>query len=71
MFTQIILLILDTVCSFLSTALVVRFALQFARASFRNPLGQFVMAVTNWMVLPVRRFIPGLHGHDLASLLLA
>ena len=71
MFTQMILLILDTVCGFLSTALVVRFALQFARASFRNPLGQFVMAVTNWMVLPVRRFIPGLYGHDLASLLLA
>jgi YggT family protein len=29
------------------------------------------MAVTNWMVLPARRVIPGLFGHDLASLLLA
>ena len=71
MFSQIILMLLDTACGFLSMALVVRFALQFARVSFRNPLGQFVMAVTNWMVLPTRRFIPGLYGHDLASVLLA
>ena len=71
MLSQIILFIFDTACGFLSAVLMVRFALQFARASFRNPLGQFVMAVTNWMVLPARRFIPGLFGHDLASLLLA
>ena len=29
------------------------------------------IGVTNWMVLPARRFIPGLFGHDLASVLLA
>lgn len=71
MLSQIVVFVLDTVCGFLSAALMVRFALQFARASFRNPLGQFVMAVTNWMVLPARRFIPSLFGHDLASVLLA
>lgn len=71
MLSQIFLFVLNTVCDFLSIALLARFALQFARASFRNPPGQFVMAVTNWMVLPARRVIPGLFGHDLASLLLA
>jgi YggT family protein len=71
MFSQIILMLVDTICGFMSMTLVVRFALQSARVSFRNPLGQFVMAVSNWMVLPARRFIPGLYGHDLASLLLA
>jgi YggT family protein len=71
MLNQIVLFVLNTGCDFLSVALLVRFTLQFARASFRNPLGQFVMAVTNWMVVPARRVIPGLFGHDLASLLLA
>ena len=71
MLTQIILMLLDTTCSLLTTLLLVRFALQWARASFRNPLGQFVIAATNWMVLPVRRVVPGWYGQDVASLLLA
>ena len=71
MLAQIILFILDTVCGFLTLALLVRFALQWARASFRNPLGQFIVAVTDWMVRPARRVVPGLFGLDLASLLLA
>jgi YggT family protein len=45
--------------------------LQWARAPFRNPFGQFIIAVTDWMVRPLRRLIPGLFGLDLASLLLA
>jgi YggT family protein len=71
MLAQITLFILDTVCGFLSLVLLVRFALQWARASFRNPLGQFIVAVTDWMVRPVRRLVPGLFGLDMASLLLA
>ncbi len=71
MLAQIILFILDTVCGFLTLVLLVRFALQWARASFRNPLGQFIVAVTDWMLRPARRVVPGLFGLDLASLLLA
>jgi YggT family protein len=71
MLVQILLFILDTVCGFFTLALLVRFAMQWARTPFRNPLGQFIVAVTDWMVRPVRRLIPGLFGLDLASLLLA
>ena len=71
MLTQIFLFILDTVCGLLTLALLVRFAMQWARVPFRNPLGQFVVAVTDWMVRPVRRVIPGMFGLDTASLLLA
>ncbi|MDP2134448.1 MAG: YggT family protein [Sulfuritalea sp.] len=71
MLTQIILFVVDTVCGFMTLALLVRFAMQWARAPFRNPLGQFIIAVTDWMVRPVRRVIPGLFGLDTASLLLA
>lgn len=71
MLARIVLLILETVTGLLTFALLVRFVMQWARASFRNPLGQFVVAVTDWMVRPLRRFVPGLFGLDLASLLLA
>lgn len=71
MLTQIILFILDTICGLLTLALLTRFAMQWARAPFRNPLGQFIIAMTDWMVRPLRRVIPGLFGLDLASLLLA
>lgn len=71
MIAQILLFVLDTVCGFLTLALLVRFAMQWARTPFRNPLGQFIVAVTDWMVRPARRLVPGLFGLDLASLLLA
>lgn len=71
MLTQILLFVLDTVCGFFTLALLVRFAMQWARTPFRNPLGQFIIAVTDWMVRPVRRLIPGLFGLDMASLFLA
>lgn len=71
MLTQILLFVLDTVCGFFTLALLVRFAMQWTRTPFRNPLGQFVIAVTDWMVRPLRRWVPGLFGLDLASLFLA
>ena len=52
-------------------ALLLRFYMQLLRAPFRNPAGMFVTAITNWIVLPVRRVIPGLLGIDLATILLA
>ena len=35
--------------------LLLRFYMQMLRAPFRNPVGQFVTALTNWIVLPARR----------------
>jgi YggT family protein len=71
MLFQILFYLLNLVASFLSLALLARFALQWARAPFRNPVGQFVIAVTDWMVRPARRIIPSAWGYDLPSLVLA
>lgn len=71
MFAQIFLFILNTICSLLTLVLLVRFAMQWARTPFRNPLGEFVIAATDWMVRPVRRVVPALFGFDTATLLLA
>jgi len=71
MLSQILHFLLDTTFSFFVFVLLARFYLQLMRAPFRNPLGQFVIALTNWLVLPARRIIPAMFGLDLASFLLA
>ena len=71
MLTQAALFILDTVLGLFALAVLVRFYLQLMRAPFRNPASQFVAAVTDFAVKPLRRVIPGLWGLDLASLTLA
>lgn len=71
MFGQIASLLVDVVTSFFVYLLLARFHFQWLRAPFRNPVGEFVIAATNWMVVPARRVIPALAGLDLATLLLA
>jgi YggT family protein len=44
-----------------------RLVLQWVRTDFRNPLAQFVLKVTNPVVLPLRRFIPSIAGLDTAT----
>ena len=51
--------------------LLLRFLLQWLRAPLRNPIGEFVMALTDFLVLRARRFIPSVWRLDSASLLLA
>jgi YggT family protein len=71
MFTQIGVFLVDVVASFFVFMLLARFHFQWLRVPFRNPVGEFVLATTNWMVVPARRITPGLAGLDVASLLLA
>jgi YggT family protein len=71
MFAQIATFLIDTVVSFIVFLLLARFHFQWLRVPFRNPMGEFLLATTNWLVLPARRFVPGLAGLDLATLLLA
>jgi len=71
MFAQIGQLLVDVVASFVVYLLLARFLWQWLRVPFRNPLGEFLVATTNWAVLPLRRVIPPLAGLDLASLLAA
>lgn len=68
MLTNLLLLVLEAVSGFFVFLLLVRFFMQWLRVSFRNQLGQFVVAVTDWLVRPARRIIPGLFGLDLPTL---
>lgn len=69
MLANILLLLINAAGGFLTLMLLARFYMQWQRISFRNQLGQFVVSTTDWIVRPLRRFIPGLFGLDMASLL--
>jgi YggT family protein len=68
--TEILGYLLQTLLSLYMLAMLLRFLLQWARADFYNPLSQFLVKVTNPLVVPLRRLVPGLGGLDLATLLL-
>lgn len=70
-FTQLLVQVIGLATSFFAGLFVLRFVLQWARAPFRNPIGRFVIALTDWGVVPLRRFVPGWRGLDLSSLLMA
>ena len=71
MLAQALVFLLNTVLDFLTVALLLRFLLQWARAAQRNQITDFLNALTNWVVRPARRIIPGWGGLDLATLFLA
>lgn len=71
MLAQLLYQILDWIFGLFTLALLARWLMQWARAPFRNPLGEFIFAVTDWAVKPARRLIPSAFGWDLPSLLLA
>lgn len=63
------LLVIEALGNFLTVLLLLRFFMQWLRVSFANQLGRFVLQLTDWLVVPMRRAIPSLRGLDLASLL--
>jgi YggT family protein len=71
MLADIIVTILLIASSFYLTIVLLRFLLQLAQADFHNPITQFAVKVTNPLLRPLRRFIPGWGGLDGASLVLA
>jgi YggT family protein len=71
MVSQAIVFLLQTFLGLFSIALLLRFYLQLMRAPARNPVSQFLAALTDFAVRPARRVIPGLWGIDLSTLVLA
>ena len=70
-FNEILAYLIQTLLSLYLVAMLLRFLLQLVKADFYNPICQFLVKVTNPLVIPLRKVVPGLAGLDLASLLLA
>jgi YggT family protein len=71
MIDQALRFLLDTAFGIITYAFLLRFTMQWLRAPFRNPLGQAVVALTDWAVIPLRRVIPSYRGLDGSTLVLA
>ncbi|MGH8764407.1 MAG: YggT family protein [Burkholderiales bacterium] len=67
MLAQIGSIVVNFIGSFFVVMLLIRFYFQWLRVPFRNQVGEFVIATTNWAVMPARKLIPSLFGADLAS----
>ena len=71
MLNEALLFLLDVLLQPFAALLLLRFHLQWLRAPMRNPVGEFIMALTDFVVLRARRIIPAMRGLDVATLLLA
>jgi YggT family protein len=63
--------LIDVVFGLFTYTLLLRLVMQMLRAPFRNPLGQAVMALTDWIVKPLRKILPGFRGVDWATVIAA
>ncbi len=71
MLSNALIFLIQTAFGLFVVALLLRFYMQWVRAPYRNPLSEFLQALTDFMVRPARRVVPGLWGLDLATLVLA
>ena len=69
-FAEIFDYLLRILFSAVLVVVLVRLLLQLVRADFYNPVSQFVVKVSNPLLKPLRRVIPGLWGIDMAAVVL-
>ncbi len=75
MFLQILTFLLQIAAGLLVGLCLLRLYMQFHRVSLSaragNPIGPFIFALTDWLVVPLRRVIPPIGRLDSASLVAA
>lgn len=62
--------LINTLFGLYTAAVMLRFLLQRMRADFYNPICQAIVKLTNPLLLPLRRIIPGWRGLDFAAVVL-
>ncbi|MCS0631798.1 YggT family protein [Telluria mixta] len=65
----ILKLIVDTAAGVLGGVLLLRFWMQVTRVRPPASIAQFTFTLSDWLVRPLRRIVPGAGGYDWASLL--
>ncbi len=63
-----LIFIVKTLADLYLLTFLLRFILQWVRADFYNPLAEFILRVTNPLVIPARRIIPSAGGVDVPTL---
>ena len=62
--------LISTLFSLYILAVMLRFILGAVRADFYNPVSQFLVRITNPLLVPMRRIIPSYRQYDTSALLL-
>ena len=62
--------LITTIFDIFAFIVMLRFIMQYTRASFSNPVGDLIVKATNPLLMPLRKFIPGVGGHDVAAIVL-
>ena len=65
--TAAVIYLISTLTDLYVSAILLRLLLQWVRADFYNPLSQFLVKVTNPVLVPARRLIPSVGKLDTAS----
>ena len=63
--------LVDTLFTLYIYAVVIRFLLALSRADFYNQISQFIVKITNPLLVPIRRIIPPVGKLDTATIVLA
>ena len=63
-----LIFLVKTLADFYLLTFLLRFIMQWVRASYYNPLAQFILKVTSPLVVPARRVLPSVGGLDLPTL---
>ena len=71
MWSEALSFLIDALVQPFAAVLLFRFHAVWLKAPLRNPIGEFLMALTDFVVLRTRRFVPAVWGLDSATLLLA
>lgn len=71
MLFQIITFLLDVVVGLLTGICLLRLYMQAQRIPFSNPVGRLVFALSDWIVLPLRKLVPAVGRWDMSSILAA
>ncbi|MGV8865319.1 MULTISPECIES: YggT family protein [Janthinobacterium] len=69
MLIVILTLIVDTIATLLGGVLLLRFWMQAVRVRPPSSVAQFTFQLSDWLVRPLRRVVPGVGGYDWASLI--
>jgi YggT family protein len=62
--------LISTLFSLYILAVMLRFLLGMVRADFYNPISQFLVKITNPLLIPLRKIIPGAGKIDVAAIIL-
>jgi YggT family protein len=69
-FTNPLEFLISTLFSLYIVAVMLRFLLGLVRADFYNPVSQFLVRITNPLLIPLRKVVPSIGKFDSAAMLL-